>query len=85
MAVLTLAQDDFRARRPRIGTCSLTPGDAEAVASPRLKPGPRPGQACGRIGGERSLVCETGGAGLLSRFVASMTAALWLLWLDFDR
>jgi len=62
MAVLTLAQDDFRARRPRIGTCSLTPGDAEAVASPRLKPGPRPGQACGRIGGERSL-------GLIGQFV----------------
>jgi hypothetical protein len=32
-------QDDFRAHRLTISTCSLAPGEAEALASPSLRPG----------------------------------------------
>jgi hypothetical protein len=33
----------------------------------------------------RSLVRETSRGGLLRQVVASMTAVLWMLWLDLDR
>jgi Enoyl-(Acyl carrier protein) reductase len=41
----TAELDDFRARRPRIGTRPLAWGEAEWLASQHLRPGPRPRRA----------------------------------------
>jgi hypothetical protein len=57
-ALLTAARDDFRAHRLRIGTRPLAPGEAEALALARLRPGPRPGRARGARGLGRSHLGE---------------------------